>query len=43
MIEKSKKKSRDKIPEEIKILNRTKEQVSVYSKIKNFIKQLNIF
>jgi hypothetical protein len=43
MTEKSKKKSRDKIPEDLKILNKTKEQLSVYSKIKNFIKQLNIF
>ena len=43
MTEKSKKKSRDKIPDDLKILKNTKQQMSVYSKIKNFIKQLNIF
>ncbi len=44
MIEKSKlKKSRDKIPDDLKQINKAKEQMSVYSKIKNFLKQLNIF
>lgn len=43
MTEKSRlKKSRDKIPDDLKKINKMKEQTSSYSKIKNFLKQLNI-